>query len=106
MIVEIIRMSLLLAITIFVQGKVLKRSKIIKKVSKFDFDFRDYLKCKTTPGCAPYAKLCDGVLDCADASDENITVCDELKYHKETALLKSKCQAKDQVYIYFLNYYE
>ena len=64
------------------------------------------MKCKTTPGCAPYAKLCDGVLDCADASDENITVCDELKYHKETALLKSKCQAKDQVYIYFLNYYE
>ena len=62
------------------------------------------MKCKTTTGCAPYAKLCDGVLDCADASDENITVCDELKYHKETALLKSKCQAKDQVYIYFSNY--
>ena len=59
------------------------------------------MKCKTTPGCAPYAKLCDGVLDCADASDENITVCDELKYHKETALLKSKCQAKDQVPIFF-----
>ena len=94
-------MSLLLAITIFVQGN-FKKIKNYLKVSKFDlfFNFRDYLKCKTTPGCAPYAKLCDGVLDCADASDENITVCDELKYHKETALLKSKCQAKDQVYIH------
>ena len=102
MIVEIIRMSLLLVITIFVQGN-LKKIKNDLKVSKFDlfFNFRDYLKCKTTPGCAPYAKLCDGVLDCADASDENITVCDELKYHKETALLKSKCQAKDQVHIFF-----
>ena len=92
-------MSLLLVITIFVQGN-LKKIKNDLKVSQFDlfFNFRDYLKCKTTPGCAPYAKLCDGVLDCADASDENITVCDELKYHKETALLKSKCQAKDQVF--------
>ena len=67
--------------------------------STCDYNFcpKDYLKCKTSQGCAPYAKLCDGELDCEDASDENITVCDELEHHKETALLKSKCQAKDQV---------
>ena len=67
--------------------------------STCDYNFcpKDYFKCKTSPGCAPYAKLCDNESDCQDASDENITVCDELKHHKETALLKSKCQAKDQV---------
>ena len=31
-----------------------------------------------------------------DGSDENITVCDEKKHHKDSALLRSTCQAKDQ----------
>ena len=66
--------------------------------STCDYNFcpRDYLRCKDSHGCAPYAKLCDNVLDCNDGSDENVTVCAELNHHKESALLKSKCQAKDQ----------
>ena len=66
--------------------------------STCDYNFcpRDYLRCKDSNGCAPYAKLCDNVLDCIDGSDENVTVCSELNHHKESAILKSKCQAKDQ----------
>ena len=66
--------------------------------SSCDYNFcpRDYLRCRDSHGCAPYAKLCDNVLDCNDGSDENVTVCAELNHHKESALLKSKCQAKDQ----------